>query len=145
MPIVTAYDTLGEQGIKHSMIQTKTRAIFLDPHLLPQLVKPLSEATNIEFVIYNGVEEVKQEHIDNLKKEHPRLTIKSFEELRSLGESNPVDPVPPKPDDLCCVMYTSGSTGTPKGVLLKHKNVVAASKSCTKLIVLSVNGHSRWC
>ena len=145
MPIVTAYDTLGEQGIKHSMIQTKTRAIFLDPHLLPQLVKPLSEATNIEFVIYNGVEEVKQEHIDNLKKEHPRLTIKSFEELRSLGESNPVDPVPPKPDDLCCVMYTSGSTGTPKGVLLKHKNVVAASKSCTKLIVLPVNGHSRWC
>ena len=38
-----------------------------------------------------------------------------------------VDPVPPAPEDLCCIMYTSGSTGPPKGVPLKHKAVLAAS------------------
>jgi long-chain acyl-CoA synthetase len=128
MPIVTAYDTLGEEGLKHSLVATKAKAIFLDPHLLTTLINPLKEAKDIKFVIYNNQNEVKQDHIDKLKKEHDHLTILSFEELRVLGEENPIDPVPPTPDDLCCIMYTSGSTGTPKGVPLKHKNVLAASE-----------------
>ena len=128
MPIVTAYDTLGEQGLKHSLVATKAKAIFLDPHLLPTLINPLKEATEIKYVIWNSQNDVKQENIDNLKKAHDRLTIMSFEELRKLGEANPIDPVPPGPEDLCCIMYTSGSTGPPKGVPLKHKAVVAAGK-----------------
>jgi long-chain acyl-CoA synthetase len=127
MAIVTAYDTLGEEGLKHSMLQTHAKAIYLDPHLLTKLINPLKDAKDIKFVIYNTDAEVKQEDIEKLKAAHSELTIMSFEELRKLGEDNPVDAVPPKPTDLCCVMYTSGSTGTPKGVMLKHSNVVAAS------------------
>jgi long-chain acyl-CoA synthetase len=126
MSIVTAYDTLGEDGLKHSLVQTKAKAIFLDPHLLPTLMNPLKEATEIKYVIWNSQNEVKQENIDKLKKAHHRLTILSFEELRKLGEDNPVDVVPPTPEDLCCIMYTSGSTGPPKGVPIKHKAVIAA-------------------
>ncbi|KAI9662824.1 MAG: long-chain fatty acid-CoA ligase [Bathelium mastoideum] len=126
MAIVTAYDTLGEEGLKHSMKQTGAKGIFLDPHLLKTLINPLKEATEIQYVIYNSAGEVKQEDIAKLKEAHPRLTVQSFEELRKLGEGNMVDPAPPKPDDLCCVMYTSGSTGPPKGVMLKHSNVLAA-------------------
>lgn len=128
MALVTAYDTLGEEGLKHSMIQTKAKAIFLDPHLLPKLNKPLKEAKEIQHVIYNSEGKVKQEHIDSLKRDHPHLTIHSFDELVKLGSEHKVETVPPKPEDLCCIMYTSGSTGTPKGVLLKHKNVVAGGK-----------------
>lgn len=126
IPIVTSYDSLGEEGLRHSMMQTNAKAVFLDPALLPKLVNPLKEATDIQHVIYNHTTEVKQEHIDRLRQAHPRLNILSFEEFRKLGEDNPVVPVPPQPEDLCCIMYTSGSTGTPKGVPLKHKNVVAA-------------------
>jgi len=126
LAIVTAYDTLGEEGLKHSMVQTGPKAIFVDPHLLPKLDNPLKTAKSIEHVFYNSEGKVKQEHIDLLKRNHPHLTIHSFNELRDLGKNNMVDPTPPKTDDLCCIMYTSGSTGTPKGVLLKHKNVVAA-------------------
>lgn len=128
MPIVTAYDTLGEQGLKHSLVATEAKAIFLDPHLIPTLVNPLTEAKDIKYVIWNSQNDVKQADVDKLKQAHAHLEILSFEDLRKLGESNPVDAVPPTPEDLCCIMYTSGSTGTPKGVPLKHKAVVGASE-----------------
>lgn len=128
MPIVTAYDTLGEEGLTHSLAHTHAKAIYLDPYLLPKLINPFKTAKDIQFVIYDTSAEVKQQDIDDLKSAHPHLTILSFEELRKLGEDNPVEPVRPDPEDLCCIMFTSGSTGTPKGVLLKHRNVIAASK-----------------
>lgn len=128
MPIVTAYDTLGEEGLQHSLRQTHAKAIFLEPNLIPKLLKPLIHAKDIRYVIFNSAAEVNQRDLENLKKDHPEIIVYSFDELQNLGESNPVDPVPPRPDDLCSIMYTSGSTGTPKGVLLKHRNVVAAGK-----------------
>ena len=127
--MVTAYDTLGEAGLQHSLIQTGSKAIYCDPHLLKTLINPLKEAKNIRVVIYNTDSEVKQEDIEELKANHGHLTIISFDELRKMGEDNPVEPVPPQPEDLCCIMYTSGSTGTPKGVPIKHKAVLASSKS----------------
>ncbi|KAG9529467.1 acetyl-CoA synthetase-like protein, partial [Aureobasidium melanogenum] len=126
MPIVTAYDTLGEEGLMHSLKQTHAKLIFLDPHLLTKLIKPLEETKDIQYVVYNSHMEVKKEDIEKLKNAHPHLTILSFDELTKKGEENMVEPVPPQPEDLCCIMYTSGSTGAPKGVLLKHKNVLAA-------------------
>ena len=127
MPIVTAYDTLGEEGLMHSLKQTHAKLIFLDPHLLTKLINPLKETKDIQYVVYNSKMEVKKDDIEKLKSAHPHLTILSFDELTKKGEENMVEPVPPQPEDLCCIMYTSGSTGTPKGVLLKHKNVLAAS------------------
>ena len=126
MPIATAYDSLGEDGLQHSLVQTRAKAIYCEPHLLPTLLNPLKEAQAIQYVIYN-TGDVKQENIDDLKKNFDYLTILSYEELRKLGEQNPVDAVPPEPEDLCCIMYTSGSTGAPKGVPLKHKAVLASS------------------
>lgn len=127
IPIATAYDTLGEEGVKHSLIQTQAKAIYTDPHLLTSLINPLKEAKDVRHVIYNGEGEVNQENIDKLKAAHEHLTIHSVEELRQLGKDNPVEPTPPEPDDLCCIMYTSGSTGPPKGVPVKHKAVLASS------------------
>lgn len=126
MPIVTAYDTLGEEGLRHSMVATKAKLIFLDPHLLPTLTNVLKDATEIRHVVWNSQNKVKQEHIDKLTAAYPNVKVISFDDLKKLGEENPSEPVPPKADDLCCIMYTSGSTGTPKGVPLKHSNVVAA-------------------
>jgi long-chain acyl-CoA synthetase len=126
MPIVTAYDTLGEEGLRHSMVATGAKAIFLDPHLLPTLGNVLKDATEVRHVIWNSQNQVKDDHINALKSNFPNVTVISFKDLEKLGRENPVDPVPPAPEDLCCIMYTSGSTGTPKGVPLKHSNVIAA-------------------
>lgn len=127
--IVTAYDTLGEDGLRHSLVQTESAAIFCDPVLIPAVANVLKDAKSIKYVIYNSFDEPKKEDLDRLKQEYDHLNILSFDELQKLGEENPVDPVPPTPEDLCCIMYTSGSTGPPKGVPLTHKNVIAASKS----------------
>lgn len=126
MPIVTAYDTLGEEGLRHSIIQTKSKAIFLDAGLLKTVGNCLKDAASIRFLIYNVDNEPKKADLDRLRSDYPDLKFLSFEELRQAGESNMVEPVPPSPEDLACIMYTSGSTGPPKGVLIRHKGVIAA-------------------
>lgn len=126
MPIVTAYDTLGEEGLRHSMVATGAKAIFLDPHLIPTLGNVLKDATEVRYVIWNSQNQIKDDHVNALKSSFPHVSVISFKDLEKLGKENPADPVPPAPEDLCCIMYTSGSTGTPKGVPLKHKNVIAA-------------------
>lgn len=134
MPVVTAYDTLGEEGLRHSMVATKAKAIFLDPHLLPTLANVLQDAKEIQHVVWNDQNQVKQQHIDKLHATYPNVKVISFSELEKLGQENPTDPVPPEPEDLCCIMYTSGSTGTPKGVPLKHRNVIAAVAGVTVVV-----------
>ncbi|MCQ6463402.1 hypothetical protein NPN16_23825, partial [Vibrio parahaemolyticus] len=90
--------------LRHSMVATGAKAIFLDPHLLPTLSNVLKDATEVRHVVYNNQNQVKQEHIDKLKAAFPHVSVLSVEELRKLGEDNPVDPVPPTPEDLCCIM-----------------------------------------
>jgi long-chain acyl-CoA synthetase len=109
-------------------MQTKSDAMFLDPTLIPSLMNVLNDATSIKHVIYNTDTEVKKEDLEKLKSQFSHINVLSFDELRKAGEENPVDPVPPKPEDLCCIMYTSGSTGPPKGVSLTQENVVAAGE-----------------
>ncbi|KAI9746658.1 MAG: long-chain fatty acid-CoA ligase [Claussenomyces sp. TS43310] len=125
MPIVTAYDTLGEAAIRHALLATKPKLIFLDPHLIPTLAITLKDA-DVRVVVYNDEHEVKNDHLDELRAAHEHLEVLSFSALVELGSKNLVAPVPPEANDLCCIMYTSGSTGNPKGVLLTHKNIVGA-------------------
>ncbi|KAM0281688.1 hypothetical protein ACHAQH_003419 [Verticillium albo-atrum] len=125
--LVTAYDTLGEEGLEHSLLQTDADAMYIDPQLLKTATRPLKKAKTVKFLIYNDASHFATgDEVEAFKKANPDTTLYSIEEVRQLGEDNPVDTVEPSPEDLYCIMYTSGSTGLPKGVPLTHENVLAA-------------------
>ena len=102
--------------------------MFCDPNLVPSVANVLKDVKSIKHIIWNSHLAPKQADLERLKSEYEDINVISFEDLRTLGEQNPVEPVPPSSEDLCCIMYTSGSTGPPKGVPLTHGNVIAASK-----------------
>ncbi|CAG8571996.1 4706_t:CDS:2, partial [Dentiscutata heterogama] len=129
--IVTAYETLGEDGLLHSMNESEVKGMFTNADLLPTAAKVIGKVPTLQCIIYDG--ESKGE-ADKLKSDHPGIKILTLGELKQLGKEHHAEPIPPKPDDLCCIMYTSGSTGNPKGVLLTHSNLVAAIAGINEIL-----------
>ena len=49
----------------------------------------------------------------------------TWQAFLDLGRKSPSPPHPPKPDDLCTIMYTSGTTGDPKVLQLLRRQLVS--------------------
>ncbi|KAI9498714.1 hypothetical protein BDB00DRAFT_867335 [Zychaea mexicana] len=131
MTIVTAYETLGEEGLLHSMNETEVEAIFTSAELLPVVAKVAPNCPSLKHVVYHG--DAKAQALTNCKSGNVQMVM-SLDELVKLGQENPREARKPEPEDLCCIMYTSGSTGNPKGVILSHKNIVAAIGGANALL-----------
>ncbi|SCU92053.1 LAMI_0E08548g1_1 [Lachancea mirantina] len=137
--VVTAYDTLGEKGLIHSMVQTGTKAVFTDNALLHKLISPVQSAQEIKFLIHGDTLDAndkrdkgkfyKEAHdaLAKIKEVRPDINVFSMDEVIEMGQKarETIQPTPPKAEDVSCIMYTSGSTGDPKGVVLKHSNMLA--------------------
>ncbi|KAI6777584.1 Long-chain-fatty-acid--CoA ligase 1, partial [Emericellopsis cladophorae] len=124
--IATAYETLGVEGVKHSLVQTECEVVYIDPQLLPTLASGPLQASNVKTVIVNqdcifaaGSE------MDEFKSSHPDIKVVAYHDLVVLGQEHPVEPTPAKGPDLYCIMYTSGSSGVPKGACITHQSLVA--------------------
>ena len=122
----TAYDTLGEEGLQHSVHEPEVAGVFTNADLLGTLGNVVEDCPHLKYVVYDGEDKKGAvEKIEKVLKERGGRTI-HLDELIKNGEANPTKPNFPKPEDTACIMYTSGSTGKPKGVILKQSNIVAA-------------------
>ncbi|ORX50218.1 acetyl-CoA synthetase-like protein [Hesseltinella vesiculosa] len=121
--IATAYDTLGEDGLQHSINETQTTTCFVNGDHLKTLLRILPNCARVDKVVYRG--DAKQAELDALRSLPQIKELLSYDQLLQLGLDHPHEPVHPSAEDLACIMYTSGSTGTPKGVMLTHGNIVA--------------------
>ncbi|KAI1079902.1 long-chain-fatty-acid-CoA ligase [Whalleya microplaca] len=141
--IATAYDTLGADAVEYSLTQTESKAMYTDPHLLKTASRPLKNAKDVKFLIYNDSTNmpISDKELSDFKASNSHLTILPFSELIELGKANPTPPVPPKPSDLCCIMYTSGSAGTPKGVPITHEGIVAGITGLYTVIAETISHH----
>ena len=122
----TAYDTLGEEGLQHSLDEPEVVGVFTNADLLPMLGKVVKDCPHLKYVIYDGKDEKGAlSKVEEVLKEREGRAI-HIDELIKEGKANPAKKNPPKPEDTAAIMYTSGSTGKPKGVILKQSNIVAA-------------------
>lgn len=126
-------DSLGEEGLEHSLNEPEVYGLFTNAALLKTVAGVAAKTPSVKVVIYDGKKsDVQGGSIEQLEKNG--TTVYHLDEFLQLGAENPVPQNLPGPDDTACIMYTSGSTGAPKGVLLSNRNIVASVAGVERLL-----------
>ncbi|KAG0702096.1 hypothetical protein DFH29DRAFT_982451 [Suillus ampliporus] len=135
IPVATAYDTLGESGLTHSLNEPDCVGVFTNAELLVTLKNVLPNTPSVRFIVYDG--DAKSSLLDDIRNVRENVVILSIDELREVGAGQSEDGLKerrPSKDDVALIMYTSGTTGAPKGVVLTHGNVIASVGAVYKLL-----------
>ncbi|KAK4700523.1 hypothetical protein P7C70_g5726, partial [Phenoliferia sp. Uapishka_3] len=122
----TAYDSLGEDGLRHSINEPSCYGIFTNASLLPVLLSVISSTPSLKVVIYDGdSSSIDFKTLETIKAENGGIQVYTLKEFLYLGQGKECEADGGKEDDLACIMYTSGSTGDPKGVMLSNRNILS--------------------
>lgn len=127
--LVTAYTTLDDDAILHTIKQTEARILVVSQKFCPRLKSILKQSPLIDTIIIldeplPGIQDEK-ENLKCLLETTSVSKIISYNDIIERGQTSKeaISSVPDK-DAIAVLMYTSGSTGKPKGVMLSHKSIV---------------------
>jgi long-chain acyl-CoA synthetase len=78
-------------------------------NLLGTLAKVVSSTPSLKFVVYDGKDsEIASGALETIRAANGGIEVLNFDDFLKSGKENPVEPNPPKPDDMLAIMYTSG-------------------------------------
>ncbi|KAJ2686272.1 long-chain fatty acid-CoA ligase [Coemansia spiralis] len=136
MQVVTAYDTLGDDGLVHAMNETRAQIIFAKADQLPTLQRVSSRIASVHTIVYYsdayGMPAAAQDALQSIGRAAMAMDMDS---VRRLGREWPRDASPAlSGSETALVMYTSGSTGAPRGVLVAHGGILAVCGAIEELV-----------
>jgi long-chain acyl-CoA synthetase len=108
VPICTAYDSLGPDGLAHSLNETEVRSMFTNADLLGTLAKIISKCETVKLVVYDG--EADEKILKELQGTREGLKVIHIDEVIARGREEILEARPAKAEDYYCCMYTSGSS-----------------------------------
>lgn len=79
--------------------------MYTNADLLSTVAGAIGDCPTVRIVIYQG-ELTDKSLKSKIESTRENLKVYSVDELRELGKANPGEPVPPKPEDIACIMYT---------------------------------------
>uniref|UniRef100_A0A2P2MPE9 Long chain acyl-CoA synthetase 1 protein n=2 Tax=Rhizophora mucronata TaxID=61149 RepID=A0A2P2MPE9_RHIMU len=117
---VPLYDTLGPGAVNFIIDHAEIDHVFGQDKKAKELLNPacLSSQRLKSIVCFTSLTKEEKDKAANMG-----IKSYSWEEFLCLGKENPSEILPPKPFDICTIMYTSGTSGDPKGVVLTHETV----------------------
>ena len=108
VPICTAYDSLGPDGLAHSLNETEVKGMFTNADLMGTLAKVIGNCKTVKTIVYDG--EPDQKVLDELRGVREGLKLIHLDEVQKIGRGKMVEAKKVNRDDIYCCMYTSGSS-----------------------------------
>ncbi|KAJ0978635.1 hypothetical protein J5N97_014109 [Dioscorea zingiberensis] len=114
---VPLYDTLGPGAVDYIVEHAEIDFVFVQDKKVKELLSPdCKSVRRLKGLI--SFTSLTREQITDASKFG--MEVYSWNDFLQMGKDHPCDPLPPRPLDICTIIYTSGTSGTPKGVLLTH-------------------------
>ncbi|KAJ3683080.1 hypothetical protein LUZ60_013307 [Juncus effusus] len=118
---VPLYDSLGSGAIQFIINHAELHIVFAEEKKITEVIKTLPHTTKFlkTIVSFGKITEEQRQEVNK-----HQLSIYSWEEFITLGESEKYELPVLKRSDLSTIMYTSGTTGDPKGVMISNESLI---------------------
>ena len=114
VPISTAYDSLGPDGLAHALNETEVQSMFTNADLLGTLSKIISKCPTVKHIIYDG--QADKDVASKIEGVREGLKVIHLDEVIKTGREKMVEAKPATSEDVYCCMYTSGSSESPRNL-----------------------------